>query len=495
MAALLVGLLTGLLQTASAAPSKPFAAPGDLQESAVTRSQVVLTWRAVAGAPGYRVRATASGNPAVVVSTTTNRATLTGLEKSTTYTVRAYVEQPETAESPAALLSDSSPVATVETSGYAQSSPSGLRQGRRTPTSVQLSWDPVPDLGAGERYLITYSLDLAGTVSPRTAGPFSGTTGTLKGLVEDTTYFARVHVVDADGQRVSGSSGLVTAKTVIPRGTITGTTTGAPPGDLLVVAYSSGNEAAAQTPLRSDGRYTLRVRPGTYTVKVHYVGRGGLVSRWATTGRAGSTVRSRATPVAVRLGATVSAPAVKISKGAAVAGLVKGPDGALVRDVDVTALSAVTAEREVVATDRSGSSYRLEGLPDGAYWLRFAYSGDGFKVRSIKTTVSGGRSTVLDAQLATASFRSRYKPRISGTRRVGATLTATVTPWLAGSYPTTRAAMTQQWLRDGRAIAGATGTRYTLTKADRGARISVRATARRYGYTTGTLVSTAVEVP
>lgn len=494
VAVLLVGLVAALLPVARADAAKPFTAPGDLQESGVTRSQMVLTWAAVPGAPGYRVRATSSGNAAVVASTTTNRVTLTGLQKDTRYSVRAYVEQPESTEGPAAVLSDASPAAVVATSDYARQNPAGLVQGRRTSTTVQLSWAPVADLADGERYLLTYSLDTEGTVSPRTAGPFSKPSAKLTGLRQDTTYFVRVHVVDADGKRVSGSSELVTAKTLIPRGTITGTTTGAPPGDLLVVAYTSGGEAAGQTPLRSDGRYTLQVRPGTYTVQVQYLGLGGLVSRWATAGRAGSTVRSQATPVKVALGATVAAPAVRVTKGATVSGLVKGPDGAVVRDVDVTALSAVTSEREVVASTRSGSTYTLKGLPDGAYRLRFVYSGDGFAVRTITTTVSGGRASVVDARLATAPFRSAYKPRISGTKRVGRTLTATVTPWLAGSYPTTRAAMSLQWLRDGKAVRGATGTRYTLTKADRGAKVGVRATARRYGYTTASRTSTAYRV-
>ena len=77
---------------------------------------------------------------------------------------------------------------------------------------------------------------------------------------------------------------------------------------------------------------------------------------------------------------------------------------------------------------------------------------------------------------------------------MGRTLTATVTPWLAGSYPTTRAAMSLQWLRDGRPIAGATASRYTLTRADRDRKVSVRATARRYGYATASLISSSARV-
>jgi hypothetical protein len=66
--------------------------------------------------------------------------------------------------------------------------------------------------------------------------------------------------------------------------------------------------------------------------------------------------------------------------------------------------------------------------------------------------------------------------------------------WLAGSYPTTRASMSLQWLRNGVPISKATGTSYTLTKADRGKKISVRATARRYGYATRSTTSVAYPV-
>jgi hypothetical protein len=228
-------------------------------------------------------------------------------------------------------------------------------------------------------------------------------------------------------------------------------------------------------------------------VHLAYVGRDGLTSRWAASGGAGSTVPSRATAVKVSQDRTSTAPAVTLGKGATVTGAIADPSGKPVRDVDVTALSAVTAEREVVDVSRTSTGYTLEGLPDGRYWLRFVYSGDGFKTRSVKLDITrgSGRTVKLNTRLENAPFRTRYPASVSGTKKVGKTLTAKATPWLAGSYPTTRATMSFQWLRNGAAISGATRSTYKLTGADRGKKISVRATARRYGYATGSATSTA----
>jgi hypothetical protein len=493
---LVLAMLTGLLQTASAAPARPYAAPGDLRESGVTRSSMELSWTAVPGAPGYRVRAWSEGNPVVWQSTTTNRVRLSGLKPSTLYYVRAYVERPATATAAAVVLSDNSPENQVTTSTFARRTPNGLRVSRQTPTSVQLSWSPVADLRPGDRYVVEYALDIAMSISRRSAGPFPGPAATLGRLADNTSYYTKVYVVNARGTRISGSSELAEAKTPVPRGTIAGRASGAPTGDLLAIAWDNRNEVAAQSPVRSDRRYALRVRPGTYSVQVRYVGTAGLTTRWARARSAGSTVQSGATRVRVAAGRTAAAPAVTLTRGASVSGTVKSSTRAVVRDVDVTALSAVTAEREVVATTRSGTGYTLKGLPDGTYWLRFLYSGDGFRTRSVKITVrrGSGRTLKLSTTLANASFRSQYKPRISGSKVVGQRLTATVTPWLAGSYPTTRASMSLQWLRNGVPVKAATAPTYTLTKADRGTKISVRATARRYGYATGATISTAYAV-
>lgn len=72
-----------------------------------------------------------------------------------------------------------------------------------------------------------------------------------------------------------------------------------------------------------------------------------------------------------------------------------------------------------------------------------------------------------------AAPTNKTPPSISGTARVGETLTANDGTWDGIPAPT----YTRQWEADGAAISGATGQTYTLTAAEEGARITVTVTA------------------
>lgn len=81
------------------------------------------------------------------------------------------------------------------------------------------------------------------------------------------------------------------------------------------------------------------------------------------------------------------------------------------------------------------------------------------------------------------------KVALTGTASVGATLTAGPGSWGPGDV-----AMSYQWLRDGKAIAGATARTYRLVTSDALADVSVRVTGRKTGYTTVSRTSSAVGV-
>ncbi|WP_087011666.1 S-layer homology domain-containing protein [Leucobacter sp. 7(1)] len=86
----------------------------------------------------------------------------------------------------------------------------------------------------------------------------------------------------------------------------------------------------------------------------------------------------------------------------------------------------------------------------------------------------------------TAGALTAPTPTITGTAKVGQTLTAVPGAW--GPAPVTLAT---QWLRDGTAITGATGTTYQSTTADTGKKLSVKVTGTKTGYTTASKTSAA----
>jgi hypothetical protein len=77
-------------------------------------------------------------------------------------------------------------------------------------------------------------------------------------------------------------------------------------------------------------------------------------------------------------------------------------------------------------------------------------------------------------------------PKVTGTAKVGSVLTASPRVWTEN--PTTK----YRWLRKGVPIVNATAGTYKLKTADKDAKISVRVTGSRAGYTTISWESIAV---
>jgi len=96
------------------------------------------------------------------------------------------------------------------------------------------------------------------------------------------------------------------------------------------------------------------------------------------------------------------------------------------------------------------------------------------QVVSEAVTIEPGTYTVVTA------------PVLSGTPKVGQTLTAT-----AGSYSVPDVDVTYQWLANGSAIAGAVDSSLVLDAAVVGKRISVRVSSAKAGYTSAEAVTTA----
>jgi hypothetical protein len=106
--------------------------------------------------------------------------------------------------------------------------------------------------------------------------------------------------------------------------------------------------------------------------------------------------------------------------------------------------------------------------------------------RSGYTTASRTSAT---KKIAGFSFTAAPTPTISGTARVGYTLTAT-----AGTWSPRPASLAYQWKRNGLAIPGATGAQYKLVRADAGTSITVTTTAKKTGYNATSRTSSSKRV-
>lgn len=88
------------------------------------------------------------------------------------------------------------------------------------------------------------------------------------------------------------------------------------------------------------------------------------------------------------------------------------------------------------------------------------------------------RTSAATGKVARLTFSATPVPKVSGTAKVGKTLTAKVAAWKPAP-----SALSYQWYRESTAIKGATKTTYKLTKSDKGKRITVVVTGAKEGYT------------
>ncbi|WP_125099922.1 hypothetical protein [Leucobacter chromiireducens] len=135
-----------------------------------------------------------------------------------------------------------------------------------------------------------------------------------------------------------------------------------------------------------------------------------------------------------------------------------------------------------VIAKATGASYKLT-TADAGKKITLSVTGSlaGYTGRTVTSAATG---TVLRTLSATPT------PKISGTSKVGSKLTVS-----AGAWKPAKVSLSYQWLRGGRAISGATKSSYTLTKADGGAKISVRVTGKKSGYVSVSKTSGARSIP
>ncbi len=117
-------------------------------------------------------------------------------------------------------------------------------------------------------------------------------------------------------------------------------------------------------------------------------------------------------------------------------------------------------------TDLGVGAYYRSGTSYGTFW-----------------TIQLGRGKSAGVKDVLLNRVSAATPKITGTARVGRVLEAKPGNW------SSKATLTYQWLRGGKAIKGATGKKYKLVSADKGKRISVKVTGKRSGYASSSKTS------
>ncbi len=136
---------------------------------------------------------------------------------------------------------------------------------------------------------------------------------------------------------------------------------------------------------------------------------------------------------------------------------------------------------------RYWSYWKAKLNPDGSWgeWV-YAATGPG-RSRPAPGYAEGWRFVDGNATAPSITPPRQYtdtaKPTISGTAKVGATLTAGVGTWSPAP------SFSYRWYRSGKKIPRATKASYKLTKADRGKRITVKVTGKRSGWETVTTTS------
>jgi hypothetical protein len=115
--------------------------------------------------------------------------------------------------------------------------------------------------------------------------------------------------------------------------------------------------------------------------------------------------------------------------------------------------------------------------------------------KKLSVRVVAGKSgyknlTRTSAKTATIGYGTQSAPsvKVTGTTKVGKRLTASHSVFI------TKPRVSYQWLRNGKNISRAVGKSYTLTKSDRGKKVSVRIVVKQTGYENSTRTSGTVSV-
>lgn len=225
---------------------------------------------------------------------------------------------------------------------------------------------------------------------------------------------------------------------------------------------------------------------------------------WKRNGTAiGGATASTYDLVAADLGSTVTVEVTGTKAGFAPAARTSAPTGAVVEGVQSS-----TPTPTITGAARVGQPLTaVAGGWDAGVTTSYRWAADGADIdgatgstytpvdadigKTVTVTVTGTRpgyatverTSAPTAAIVTSQLSTTPTPTISGTARVGETLTAATGAWDDG------AVLTYQWVANGTPIAGARGATYKQAAGDVGKRIAVKVTGTKSGFDPATRTS------
>lgn len=230
---------------------------------------------------------------------------------------------------------------------------------------------------------------------------------------------------------------------------------------------------------------TVTANPGTWTTGSN------LAFQWFADGVALSgAIKSTYVPTAAEDGKTLTVRVTATKAGYGTAAKTSKSTLKVLR-VSTPKITGTVAYGSTLKVDRgvwsSSTTYKQQWYADGkavagatATTLKLT---SGLKGKRISVKVTGskpGYATVGKTSASTGRVATAATPSITGTRAVGATLSAKRGTWTTGT------SFSYRWYADGNPIAGATSWNYRLTSGTDGKRISISVTGRKSGYATVT---------
>lgn len=182
-------------QTPAAAAPKP---PAGLAKVATATTAIAVKWKPVASAAKYRV-SYATNSKFKKAKTKTVSATaleLTGLKAKQNYWIR--VRALDAKGRNLTGYSKGLKIKTRAKGSFSLLSPAGLAAGALTPSTATLTWKA---RGSTKRYRI--QLSTSSSMSKPSYHRVSGTSTTLTNLAPNTTYYAKVRVINAKASNLS----------------------------------------------------------------------------------------------------------------------------------------------------------------------------------------------------------------------------------------------------------------------------------------------------